>query len=468
VLTDVYGPRLTGSPNLKAAGEWAVRRLESWGLTGGRLEPWNFGRPGGVNERFAAHLVAPSKESLVGEVVAWTPGTNGRVVGRVFQLNLPENATAATLTTYFESVKNQVGGRVVLVDRSEPLPIRLSAAPRRLDEAALREQFDPVRAKATEPAARAGGQTLGPFEISRRLDEFLVAHRALIRVNDAKREHGQIAAFTSPAYDAASAPPTVVLRTEDYGRVSRLAASGTAVELEFEILNRLLPEGRTAYNAIAEFEGTDKRAEIVMLGAHLDSWHSATGATDNAVGCAVMMEAARILAAVGVKPRRTIRVALWGGEEQGLLGSQAYVEQHFGSFENPKPAFFKLAAYFNLDHGTGRPRGATVFGPAEAAAVLREALTPLADVGFVGVVATRERTLGSTDHTSFNRAGLPGVDFHQDPIEYDSHTHHTNLDTFERVLESDLKASAIVVATAVYELAMRDEVLPRFGRAEMP
>jgi Zn-dependent M28 family amino/carboxypeptidase len=205
-----------------------------------------------------------------------------------------------------------------------------------------------------------------------------------------------------------------------------------------------------------------------MLGAHLDSWHSATGATDNAVGCAVMMEAARILSALGVKPRRTIRVALWSGEEQGLLGSQAYVEEHFGSFEKPKPAFSRLAAYFNLDHGTGRPRGATVFGPPEAAAVLRQALAPLADLGFVGVVATRERSLGSTDHTSFNRAGLPGVDFYQDPIEYDSHTHHTNLDTFERVLEDDLKASVIVVATAVYELAMRDELLPRLGRGEMP
>jgi Zn-dependent M28 family amino/carboxypeptidase len=181
-----------------------------------------------------------------------------------------------------------------------------------------------------------------------------------------------------------------------------------------------------------------------------------------------MMEAARILKVLGVKPRRTIRVALWTGEEHGLLGSRAYVEQKFGSFENPKPDYAKLAAYVNMDTGTGRLRGASVFGPPAAAAVLRRALEPFSDLGVAGAIATRSRNIGGTDHTSFNNAGLPGINFSQDPIEYETHTHHTNLDTYERVLESDVKSAAIVIAAVVYELAMRDDLLPRFSKDEMP
>jgi Zn-dependent M28 family amino/carboxypeptidase len=205
-----------------------------------------------------------------------------------------------------------------------------------------------------------------------------------------------------------------------------------------------------------------------MLGGHLDSWQSATGATDNAIGCAVMMEAARILKTLGVQPRRTVRVALWSGEEQGLLGSQAYVKEHFGSFENPKPEFAKLDAYLNIDSGTGRARGAGVFGPASAAAILRQTLAPFEDLGVLGASATRSRTVGGTDSTSFNNAGLPGIGFSQDPIEYNSHTHHTNLDNYERVIESDVKNSAIVIAATLYQLAMRDDMVPRFAPGDMP
>jgi Zn-dependent M28 family amino/carboxypeptidase len=205
-----------------------------------------------------------------------------------------------------------------------------------------------------------------------------------------------------------------------------------------------------------------------MVGGHLDSWHSATGATDNAVGCATMMEAARILKAIGVKPRRTIRVALWGGEEQGLLGSQAYVKEHFGAFENPKPEYFKLGAYFNIDSGTGRARGMSVFGPPEAADVLRPVLAPFADLGFAGARASNSRGLGGSDNGSFNQAGLPGVGVGQDPIEYGNITWHTNLDTYERIVEDDVKKSAIIIAAAVYHLAMRDQQLPRFTQEHMP
>jgi len=259
-----------------------------------------------------------------------------------------------------------------------------------------------------------------------------------------------------------------VMSNEDYGRISRILADGSPVELEFNIVNRWFPEGKTAYNTVAEIPGTDKKDEVVMLGGHLDSWHSATGATDNAIGCAVMMEAARILKAIGVKPRRTIRVALWGGEEQGLLGSQAYVKQHFGTFEEPKPEYTKFAGYFNVDSGTGRVRGASVFGPSEAAAVLRQALAPFEDLGVMGALPSKSRALGGTDSTSFSQAGLPGIGLGQDPIEYNSATWHTNLHSYERIIEEDAKKSAITVAAALYQLAMRDEMLPRFSKETMP
>jgi Zn-dependent M28 family amino/carboxypeptidase len=296
----------------------------------------------------------------------------------------------------------------------------------------------------------------------------LVAAGVLVRLNDAGRDHGQIRAFNNRTYDLTKAVPTVVLRNEDYGRISRLLADGTPVRLEFTITNRSYPEGRTSYNAVAEIAGTDKKDEVVMLGGHLDSWHSATGATDNAIGCAVMMEAARILKAIGVQPRRTIRVALWGGEEQGLLGSKAYVKEHFGTYENPKPEFATFAGYFNVDSGTGRIRGASVFGPDEAAAILREAFAPFEDLGVMGASATRSRRSGGTDSTSFNEAGLPGIGLSQDPIEYGSYTWHTNLDTYERIVEEDVQKSAIAVAGAVYHLAMRDAMLPRFSKEQMP
>jgi Zn-dependent M28 family amino/carboxypeptidase len=258
------------------------------------------------------------------------------------------------------------------------------------------------------------------------------------------------------------------MRNEDYGRIARILGDGTPVELEFNIVNKVYAEGRTAYNTIAEIPGTDRKDEVVMLGGHLDSWQSATGATDNAIGCSIMMEAARILKAIGVTPRRTIRVALWSGEEEGLLGSQAYVKEHFGSFEQPKPEFAKLDAYLNIDSGTGHPRGAGVFGPPAAAAIVRDALKPFEDLGVFGASATASRAVGGTDSTSFNNAGLPGIGFGQDPIEYNTHTHHTNLDNYERIIEKDVREAAIVIAATLYQLAMRDEMVPRFPAAQMP
>jgi len=473
-LTDVYGPRLTGSPSHKAAAEWAVKQMESWGFTNGHLEPWDFGHPGWVNERFTAHIVSPVKDQLTCEVVAWTPGTNGPVTAQAYNLILPERPTPDQLAAAFDGAKDKVKGRIVLVGRHTLVPVNINPPAKRRPDDQVRAQYDPDNPNAGQRGGGGRGRGSEPpppmtaNQINEKVDAFLVASGARVRVNDAAREHGQIIAFNNRTFDLAKAVPTVVMRNEDYGRIARILADGTPVELEFDIVNKVYPEGRTSYNAVAEIPGGDRRDEVVMLGGHLDSWHSATGATDNAIGCAIMMEAARILKSIGVQPRRTIRVALWSGEEEGLLGSQAYVKEHFGAFESPKPEFAKLDAYLNIDSGTGRARGAGVFGPPAAATILRETLKPFEDLGVLGASATRSRAVGGTDSTSFNNAGLPGVGFGQDPIEYNTHTHHTNLDNYERVIEQDVKDSAIVIAATLYQLAMRDQMVPRFSATEMP
>ncbi len=465
-LSDVYGPRLTGSPSTRAAGDWAVKTMSDWGLENAHQEAWDFGHPGWTNEFVAAHITAPVKDQLTVEVLAWSPGTNGTITAPAFPLSIPERATSSELNAYLSSVGNRVQGKIVLAGRPTVVPAVLTAPSGRWDEARVRAMFAPG---ATEPAPPAKpAPPMNPFDMNRRIDEFLASHGALMRINDAGRELGQIAAFNNPQFDASKVLPTVVMRNEDYGRIARIAADGTAVTLQFTIVNRIHADGRTSYNAIAEIPGTDRKNEVVMIGGHLDSWQSATGATDNAIGCAVMMEAARIIKSIGVRPRRTIRVALWTGEEQGLLGSQAYVREHFGPFESQKRDFPFLAGYLNLDTGTGRIRGATVFGPPAAADMVRSWLAPFADLGVAGARATAQRALGITDSTVFAAAGLPTINFDQDPIQYEDATHHTNLDTYERVIEEDVRAAAAVIASVLFQLAMVDDGLPRFDRKAMP
>ena len=482
-LTDVHGPRLTGSPNHKRAAEWAVQQMTAWGFKNGRLEPWPFvntdgtPRSGWLNQRFSGHIIAPVKDSLVGEVLAWTPSTKGVVIARAIHIIPPTGPTKAELDKWIAETAPSIRRKIVLVGRHTPVPVAINQPATRRNDDDLRRQLDP-NAPAPEGRGRGGRgrgdqpppdpTRLNAAAVSTAVDAMILKAGVLVRVNDAGRDHGQIRAFQNRTYDVTKAPPTVVLRNEDYGRITRILADRTPVTLEFNIVNRSYPAGKTSYNAVAEIPGGDKADEVVMLGGHLDSWHAATGATDNAIGCAVMMEAARIIQAIGVKPRRTIRVALWGGEEQGLLGSKAYVEQHFGTFENPKPEYSKFAGYFNVDSGTGRIRSAGVFGPPEAAAVLREIFKPFEDLGVMGATATRSRGTGGTDSTSFNAAGLPGIGLSQDPIEYNTYTWHTNLDTYERIIEDDVKKSAMAIASAVYHLAMRDEMLPRFSKETMP
>ena len=476
MFTDVYGPRLTGSPNLKAAGEWAVQQMTSWGLKNAHLEPWDFGHAGWSNERLTAHITSPVKDALVVEALSWTPGTTGVARGQAVQITLPIRPTAIDLATYLETIKSSIKGKMVLVGSHQQVPVTFNPAALRREDADVVAQLNtppaqgpqPLPQRPLEPRTSDSPRPLTNAQIQEQLNQFLVANGALVRINDAGRDHGQIRAFDNATHDVQKAPPTVVMRNEDYGRISRLLADKRPVELEFEIVNRSYPEGRTSYNTVAEIPGSDKADELVMLGGHLDSWHAATGATDNAIGCSVMMEVVRIISSIGVRPRRTIRIALWSGEEQGLLGSAAYVKQHFGSFEDQKPEYAKLSAYINMDSGTGRVRGLTVFGPAATGDVLRQATASFKDLGILGATTTRSRATGGTDSTNFNQAGLPGINTLLDPIQYQTHTWHTNLDTYERIVEDDVKKAAMVIAGTVYHLAVRDELLPRFSRDEMP
>jgi len=514
-IADVYGPRVTGTPNLKAADDWAVKTMTSWGLANAHLEPWTFQPPsaaapvpGWENMELLAEAVTPFHEQLMVKPLAWTPSTKGTITAQVVQLDPPGYAlppgpgfnffggpppppepkwaappmpakakpadpkqpTQAELDAYLNSVKDQVRGAIVFVGKHIEVLEDMNPSPMRRPEDEWKSRFDtknPQPFRFPEQPKLPEGQ-LTRAEVSRQVDQFLVDNGALARINDAGRAHGVIIAQQNGTYDWTRAVPTLVMRNEDYGRISRFLGDGTGVTLRLNIQNKEYPEGTTAYNAIAEIPGADKKDEIVMLGGHYDSWHDATGATDNGIGSSMMLEAVRILAALHVKPRRTIRIALWSGEEEGLLGSLAYVQQHFGSFENPKPEYAKLDAYFNIDSGTGKPRGAGVFGPAGAADMVREAMMPFADWGFMGAVKSDSRRIAGTDSTSFNNAGLPGIGLAQDAFDYGSFTHHTNLDTYERIYEEDVREGAVEIASAVYALAMSDQMVPRFKAEEMP
>jgi len=499
MLTDRYGPRLTRSPNFDNAARWAASELTRWGLRNAHLEPWDFGHPGWLNESAYGFIVAPVHENLKFEVLGWTPSTKGAVAGPAIELAPPQGPlppapteaaagrggpgrgapqrlppTREELTRWMDANRDKIRGKMVLLGKAAVIPVNFNPPAKRRPDDQVKAQFDPNNPNAgrgfggrgTPPAPDPSRLTTA--QVAEMLDGWLLANGALVRINDAAMEHGLVRAFQNRTYDPAKAIPTVVMRNEDYGRIERLLADGEDVRLEFNIVNRDYPEGKTTFNVVAEIPGSDKAAEIVMLGGHLDSWHAATGATDNGIGASMMMEAARIIQALELKPRRTIRVALWSGEEEGLLGSLAYVKQHFGSFENPKPEFAALDCYFNIDSGTGRVRGASVFGPPEVAAMLRTALEPFADLGVAGAMPSTSRNVGGTDSTSFSNAGLAGIGLQQDPIEYQSTTWHTNLDTYERIVPEDVKNASTVIAAAVWHVANRDQMVPRFTRESMP
>jgi hypothetical protein len=509
MLTDRYGPRVTGTPNHELAAKWAANQMTQWGLQNAHLEPWEFGHPGWLNESASGHIDSPVRENIKFEVLAWTPSTPGKVVASAIQLvppqgpfppETPTTATASTRTgaaptgggpgrfgpparlgplkteldQWIADNQEKVRGKIVLIGKAAVVPVNFNPPAKRRPDDQVKAQFDPVHPSGGGYGGRGGNPPptdptrYSPNEANAKVDAMLVAGGAAVRINDAARADGIIVAQQHRGYDPTTAVPTVILRNDDFGRVERLMADGEDVKLDFEITNHLYPEGKTSYNTIAEIPGTDKASEVVMLGGHLDSWHGGTGATDNAIGCSIMMEAARLIQNSGVKPRRTIRVALWSGEEEGLLGSIAYVKAHFGTAEDPKPEWSTLDAYFNVDSGTGRLRGASIFGPPEAAALLRPVFAQFEDWGMAGVITTTSRAVGGTDSTSFNNAGLPGIGLQQDPIEYGTMTHHTNLDTYERIIPDDVQKAAAIVAAGVLHLANRDEMVPRFPKDQMP
>jgi len=471
-LTDVYGPRLTGSPNFKAACDWILGEMEEWRLSNPHLEEWNFGHAGWENEKSFVRVISPYNESLQCEVVAWTPGTEGRIQAQVVQIIPPEDPSAETLARFLDRVREKIRHKIVLVGEPKPVTISSSLPRKRLEDNEVWKYSDPVNPDPcldrTSELSGNESKTLNSWEVDERLDSFFVANDVLAKVTDAARDGGQIPVLGTRVQDVRRSVTGLVLRREDFGRIARTLTDGRIVKMELEITNATYPGGKTSYNVIAEIAGTDKKDEVVMLGGHLDSWHGATGATDNAAGVSVTMEAIRILKELGVQPRRTIRIALWGGEEQGLLGSQAYVEDHFGNYENQRQEFSKFVAYLNLDSGSGLVRGAVVFGPPEAAAFIREILAPFKKLGVVGAIASSSRMQGNTDSASFSWAGLAGIDLRQDPLDYVTHTLHTNLDTYEHLSESDLKQCATVAAALTYHLATKEQSLPRFSRGTMP
>jgi hypothetical protein len=492
-LTDVYGPRPVGSPNHVAAANWAVKTMTEFGMKNAHLEPFTWRGVGWLPGRATGFITSPVKANLKFEAVPWSPSTKGTVSGAVVSVVAPENPTEAELNAYLVSVAPKVKGGIVMVGPPPLAPVNFNERPKRTPDDQVKARYQPQDANAAGRGGRGGGPGGGPGgfgggrgnvpapvegrltaqQVNQRIATLLRENMPALRLTAqgpgripgvivAQNGAGQIYDDTTPQ------PPAVILRNDDYGRIFRIIADGTPVSVEFNISNQFFPEGKTSYVTVAEIPGTDKSDEVVMLGGHLDSWTSATGATDNAIGCAIMMEAARILLATGAQPRRTIRVALWSGEEQGELGSFDYVKQHFGSAEAPGKEFGKLDAYWNIDDGTGRVRGASIFGPPEAASILAQILKPFEDFGVFGASASAARVEGGSDNGAFAVAGLPGIGTQQDPIEYNSTTWHTNLDTYERIVPEDVIRNAILSASVALHLANRDDMLPRFAPDKMP
>jgi len=480
-LTDSIGSRLTGSPNMKRASEWTREKLAEWGLANAHLESWGpFGR-GWSYDAASVRMLAPATAPLVAIPKAWTPGTNGPVRGPAVKLKLESEAD-------LREQRGKLAGRIVLLGEPKELKTHDKPQAERYDEKGLEElyRYEPRERREFDRAEFARRRAF-----RKPLAEFLAAEKVLaILEPGAGGDGGTFDVQGSGFYrkDDPTGVPTLVVAAEHYGRVSRLLDAKRGVELEVDVRARYHDEDAMGYNTVAEIPGTDRGGEVVMLGAHLDSWHGGTGATDNAAGVAAIMEAARILKELGVRPRRTIRVALWSGEEQGLYGSRAYVSRHFASRPEPKdprereqpyflrretgpltrkPGHAKLSAYFNMDNGTGKIRGIYAQENAAVVPIFEAWLQPLKDLGATTVTM---RTTSGTDHTSFDAVGLPGFQFVQDDVEYSSRSHHSNADLYERLQSEDLMQASVVIATFAYHAAMRDRMLPRkpMPRSEPP
>jgi hypothetical protein len=465
-LTDVYGPRLTNSPNHYAAGEWAVKRLEEYGLVNVHLEKWGpFGRSWS-NKYYEGHMVEPRYASLNGIPLAWTSGTGGSVTGEPI---LAEIRTEADM----EKFKGKLKGKIVMSSPLRDLPFPTSPDGKRYTDSELSAE-----AEAPEPGARmmyggppANGQRPATPPLSReermrlqdKIAQFLKDEGAILVLSESRGEGGTIFAQSGGSYDPKKpvAIPAVVLMPEQYNRIARLLDHKIPVKLEFNIENDIDESHPDCFNVIGEIPGTGPhKDELVMLGAHFDSWHGGTGATDNAAGSAVMMEAVRVLKAANLPLDRTVRIALWGGEEEGLLGSRAYVKERFGDRETMKltSEHAKVSGYFNYDNGTGKIRGVYLQGNDMMRPIFEAWLEPFKDMGASTISI---RNTGGTDHLSFDAIGLPGFQFIQDPMDYDTRTHHSNMDVYDRIQAGDLMQASTIIASFVYNTANRPEMLPR-------
>jgi carboxypeptidase Q len=492
-LADVYGPRPIGSPNQVAAANWAMKTMTAFGMKNAHLEPFTWRGVGWMPLKASGFITSPVKANIKFEVAPWSPSTKGTVSGQVVSVIAPVNPTEAELTAWLVTMAAKVKGAIVMVGPPPNVPVNFAERPKRTPDDQVKARYQPTDANAAAEGRGGRGGTPGaggrggrggaaPEAMSGKLNAQQVNARitALLRDNlpalrliaqGGGRIPGVIVAQNGAGQiydDVTPQPPAVILRTDDYGRIFRILQDGTPVSVEFNVVNQFYPEGKTSYVTVAEIPGTDKADEVVMMGGHLDSWTSATGATDNAIGCAIMMEAARIIIASGGHPRRTVRVALWSGEEEGEYGSFAYVKNHFGTAEAPTKDFNKLQAYWNIDDGTGLVRGASIFGPPAAATALAQIVKPFEDLGIYGALPSSARVEGGSDNGAFAVAGLPGIGTQQDNIEYNSTTWHTNLDTYERIVPEDVTKNAVITASVMLHLANRDEMLPRFEADKMP
>jgi carboxypeptidase Q len=451
-LTDVYGPRLTGSPEIKEAAEWTQKTMKEWGLVNVHTETWPFGR-GWQNRRMVAAAVSPRAYPLIAYPKAWTPGTNGPVTG---------DAVLAVIDSDkdFETFRGKLRGKFALSMAMRDVPARFEPLGHRYTDQELADL-------AKQPAAGGrGGRGRGNANaaFARQKTQFWI-DEGVAAVVDFSRGDGGTVFVQGPQGvsrdpKGPAQPPQVTIAVEHYGRIVRTLEKKIPVTLQMDIENRFFDTDLNGFNVVGELPGTDKADEVVMIGAHFDSWHTGTGATDNAAGSAVMLEAMRILKTTGVKLRRTVRIGLWGGEEQGLLGSKEYIKAHFGdpATMQLKPEHAKLAGYFNVDNGTGAIRGVYLQGNEAVAPIFQAWMEPLKNLGMTTL--TIRNTTG-TDHLSYDAVGLPGFQFVQDEVEYDTRTHHSNMDLYERVQSSDMMRNAVIVAAFAYNTANRDEKLPR-------
>jgi hypothetical protein len=473
-LMDSIGERLTGSPNMKRANEWTRDQLTAMGLSNAHLEPWGpFGR-GWANQYVNVRMTSPDLATLLAYPKAWTPGTNGVVQGKCIRAIIDDKKDFATY-------RGKLAGMIVILGPDVEVKPITEAPYKRLSDDDLAKLSDYLIPGDHPPFRYADFVKRQQF--IKDLNQFFADEKVLAVIDHSRQTSGGGTVFVqsggSYKTGETTTVPQLTMALEPWTRIARLLQQKKDVSLELNVANTFYDDDPMQYDTIAEIPGTDKKDELVMLGAHLDSWHAGTGATDNGAGTIVMMEAVRILKALNIQPRRTIRIGLWSGEEEGLLGSQSYVQNHFGSrppMDDPlmkgmptllrreagevtvKPEQAKISAYFNVDNGTGKIRGVYLQE--------NEAVTPIFDAWMkpfkdLGMTTLTMRNTGGTDHLSFDAVGIPGFQFIQDPIEYETRTHHSNMDVYDRLQPDDLKQMAVIVAGFVYDAAMRDQMLPR-------